>query len=147
MSLKQLITSLNRRKDMREEMSAVKILPINHTLPKKTFCYTSDGYIAESPFTITLVSEIPLEQFSAKNNFLPCACNQTRPHKDLPTGKNYTLGFGDPFILYNLTLVAKNKIPAHLDKFADKTNREIWLFQTLPGDLVAIDYEEIFICE
>ncbi len=112
---------------MREVMSVVKILPINHTLPKKTFCYTSDGYIAESPFTITLVMKYLWNFFPQKNNFLPCTCNQTSPHKDLPTGKNYTLGFGDPFILYNLTLVAKNKIPAHLDKFADKKQRNLFI--------------------
>ncbi len=132
---------------MREETAVANVLPINPTLPEKAICYTSDGDIAESPFTITLVSEIPIEKFSAKNNFLPCACNQSRPPQDLPLNKTYTLGFGDPFILYNLTLIAKKKIPTHLDKFADKADREIWLFRTLPGYLVAIDYEEIFLCE
>ncbi len=133
---------------MREETAVANVLPINPiTLPKKAICYDSDGDTAVSPYTITLVSEIKIENFSAKNNSLPCACNQARPPKDLPIGKTYTLGFGDPLILYNLTLVDKNKIPTHLDKFADKADREIWLFKTMPGNLVAIDYEEIFLCE
>lgn len=132
---------------MREETDVAIVLPNNHTLPDTGIAYDSDGRIADSPFAITLVSEIPITLFSAKNFFLPCACDQARLRKDLPEGKTYTIGFGDPLILYNLTLVDKNKIPSHLDKFTREYPREIWLFQTIPGYLVAIDYEEIFLCE
>lgn len=113
---------------------------------QKTYCYDIQCCRVDDENLISLVSEVPLELFSAYNYSLACACNQPRLDFDKITiGQTFpVLGYGDPIILFNLTLIAKKYIPEHLNKFNLHDNREIWLFITKAGTKVAIDPKVLF---
>lgn len=122
------------------------ILPDSKKSQQKIFCYDVQCCRVDDENQTSLVSEVPLELFSAHNHSLACACDQPRLDFDkMRIGKTYPfLGYGDPITLFNLTLIAKRHIPEHLNKFNLHDDREIWLFETKAGTKVAIDPKVLF---